>query len=94
MRSYMGREWVRGQASIAWPYRFTNFPVMVTHSRSNKVIRKGITLVWNATLWVLWNVRNGKIFETKDCAQEEVIEKIKVVSWKWFLSRMAKSSCL
>ena len=61
---------------------------------SNKKIRKGHWLIWLATIWVLWKVRNDKIFNGKIYTVEEVVEEIKVLSWRWVLSRTHFAVCL
>jgi len=60
----------------------------------NSKIKKGRWLVWLATLWLLWKVRNDSIFNQKIYKVEEVVEEIKVLSWRWILSRTKFPVCL
>ncbi|GAU46639.1 hypothetical protein TSUD_246650 [Trifolium subterraneum] len=61
---------------------------------SNKKEKKGICLIWNAFMWVVWKTRNRCIFNNMAAICEEVVEQIKVMSWQWFIGRMAKAPCL
>jgi hypothetical protein len=60
----------------------------------NKNVKKGRWMVWIATIWVLWKARNDNIFNRKSIFVEEIVEEIKVVSWRWFLSRTQLPVCL
>jgi hypothetical protein len=60
----------------------------------NKKIKKGRLMVWLATVWVLWKVRNDNIFNRKIHVVEEIVEEIKVLSWRWLLSRTQFPVCL
>jgi len=60
----------------------------------NKKIKKGRWLVWLATLWVLWKVRNDNIFNRRIYEADEAVEKIKVLSWRWILSQTKLPVCL
>jgi hypothetical protein len=55
--------------------------------RIKKEGRRGILMVWHAALWTLWRTRNEKIFLGKMIEVEEIIDKIKLVSWKWLLAK-------
>jgi len=48
---------------------------------SNKKLRQGFWLIWYASLWVIWIVRNDIIFNNGTFDVDEVVEKIKVISW-------------
>jgi hypothetical protein len=54
---------------------------------------KGLWLVWHTTIWVLWVKRNDLIFKGINYVVEEVIEEIKVLSWRWMLDRSSTPSC-
>ena len=51
-------------------------------------------MIWQVTIWVLWKVRNDKIFKGTNCGFEEIVEEIKVLSWRWVLERMKIPVCL
>jgi len=40
-------------------------------------------LIWLSTLWVLWKVHSDKIFNGRSYAVDEIVEEIKVLSWRW-----------
>ncbi|AES95629.1 hypothetical protein MTR_5g027610 [Medicago truncatula] len=52
---------------------------------STRKLRQGFWLIWHATLWVIWKVRNEIIFNNGTFDVEEVVENIKVLSWSWSL---------
>jgi hypothetical protein len=54
----------------------------------------GVLLVWHAIIWMLWLVRNGLVFVRKVIEPDEIFEKIKLVSWKWLLSKKISAPCL
>lgn len=43
-------------------------------------------MIWQATLWKIWNVRNGLIFKDSSYTLDEIIDDIKFYSWKWIRS--------
>ncbi|GAU28852.1 hypothetical protein TSUD_21890 [Trifolium subterraneum] len=60
----------------------------------NKKIRKGYGLIWHATIWRLWKSRNDIIFSNGVIDAEKVIDEIKLLSWRWGLSRHNIPICL
>ncbi|MCI30693.1 cysteine-rich receptor-like protein kinase, partial [Trifolium medium] len=64
---------------------------MVRASARNVKVRKGFLLIWHATLWSLWKARNGSIFANGFFAPNDIVEEIKVTSWKWSLARLKVS---
>lgn len=58
-----------------------------------KSIRRGLRLIWHATIWVLWKARNDKIFNNRNLVVD-IVEDIKVVTWWWSLEIMAMSPCM
>ncbi|GAU36254.1 hypothetical protein TSUD_214510 [Trifolium subterraneum] len=61
---------------------------------SNKKIRKGYALIWHATIWMLWKSRNEIIFSNGVKDSEKVFDEIKLLSWRWGLSRHSIPTCL
>jgi len=59
-----------------------------------KVTKRGWWLIWLATLWMLWKVRNDKIFKRLVYEVDEIVEEVKVLSWRWLLSRTKTPGCL
>jgi len=60
----------------------------------DKKMRKGVWLIWHAIIWVIWKGRNERIFNNLIKEEEELVEEIKVFSWRWVLSRLNVSPCL
>lgn len=50
------------------------------------------SLVWFATIWVIWNQRNGLLFKEKKVEVREMLEQIKLKSWLWTTARCAQFS--
>jgi hypothetical protein len=81
-------------------YFFPIPPNLFIHWRSwswggrDKNVKKGFWLIWNTTIWVLWTVRNDKIFKEINYVVDEIVEEVKVLSWRWLLSRMHTPVCL
>lgn len=60
----------------------------------NKNRLRGWWLIWITTIWVLWKVRNDKIFNDINHEVDEIVEEVKVLSWRWLLYRMNIPVCL
>lgn len=44
--------------------------------------------MWHATIWVLWKGRNNRIFNDGVEFVDDLVEEIKVLSWRWAMSRL------
>ena len=51
-------------------------------------------LIWHAILWVIWKIRNDRIFNNIVKEVDEMVEQIKVVSRHWSMNRLNIMSCL
>jgi hypothetical protein len=60
---------------------------------SNK-FRKGLRLVWHTAIWVLWRARNNLIFNNIREDPVDIVEGIKVLSWRWSVDRLNIPPCL
>jgi len=60
----------------------------------NNRIRKGFCLIWHAVVWSVCKARNERIFNNSNCGVEEILEAVKVLSWKWTLSPLKIPACL
>jgi hypothetical protein len=69
------------------------FDVLKASARNRK-IRKGFVMIWHASLWAIWKARNGAIFANGVFAPLEIVDSIKVMSWKWSMSRLKLPPCL
>jgi hypothetical protein len=57
------------------------------NSLGGKKFRKGLCMIWSAVVWSLWRHRNSVMFDNGRISSMEVLEVIKVSSWKWWLSQ-------
>lgn len=60
----------------------------------NKRIRNGLRLIWHATIWVMWKARNDKVFNNCNSEVGDMVDDIKVVSWRWALDRISMPPCM
>ncbi|MCI03235.1 hypothetical protein A2U01_0024271, partial [Trifolium medium] len=84
--------WI-GVVIVIPPTLFSLFEVL-RGMASNKKIRMGYLLIWHATLWCLWKARNNTIFANGSMDSKDIVEEIKVLSWKWSLVRLKSSPCM
>ncbi|WJX78360.1 hypothetical protein P8452_61591 [Trifolium repens] len=47
-----------------------------------KKIRKRLSIVWLAFVWVIWRVRNNQVFDNVDGTVENTMDKIQCLSWQ------------
>jgi hypothetical protein len=59
----------------------------------NKKVRKGFRLIWHAAIWSIWLARNNHIFNNVVKEPMEVVEDIKVLSWRWSADRLKIPPC-
>jgi hypothetical protein len=67
---------------------------VIRGSTRNTKIRKGFLMIWHATLWAIWKARNSAIFSSSTYLPEQIVDDIKVLSWKWSLGRQKILPCL
>jgi hypothetical protein len=60
----------------------------------NKKLRKGLTLIFCSVVWNIWRCRNSVLFDNESKTVPELIEAIKISSWKWWLSDGSSRTCL
>jgi hypothetical protein len=75
------------------PSLVTLFEVFLESARKAKM-RSGFVLIWHASLWSMWRARNNSMFADGSFSPMEIVDNIKVVSWKWSLSRLKLFPCL
>jgi hypothetical protein len=44
-------------------------------------------MIWLGVIWILWRRRNAVLFDNGGIDVAEIIEEIKVITWKWWLSQ-------
>jgi hypothetical protein len=55
---------------------------------------KGRMMIACAVFWMLWKFRNQAVFDNGSSSVVELVEGVKVASWKWWLARTKNSQCL
>jgi hypothetical protein len=75
------------------PNLFISFALWTTCGR-NKFEKAGPRLIWFACIWVLWRSRNDCVFNSDVVNHMLIVDKIKLVSWQWFIGRLATNPCL
>ncbi|PNX68911.1 anthocyanin 3'-O-beta-glucosyltransferase, partial [Trifolium pratense] len=48
---------------------------------------------WHATVWAIWNSRNDVIFARGTVSVESLVDKVKLSSWKWHLTKNPGNPC-
>jgi len=56
-------------------------------------VRLGLLLVWHAVIWTIWVSRNDLIFAGGLLREEPVVDRVKLLAWKWFRAKCPASSC-
>jgi hypothetical protein len=56
--------------------------------------RKGMIMITAAVLWSLWRCRNAVLFDNGTGTVSELVEAVKVLSWKWWMSRTNPAPCM
>jgi hypothetical protein len=55
---------------------------------------KGRLMICCATVWQIWRYRNSILFDNNRGTVLDLIEAVKVASWKWWLARSKNAHCL
>jgi hypothetical protein len=66
----------------------------LSDAAKNKRIRKGFHLIWHTVLWSIWRSRNNFIFNDIRTDPLDLVEEVKVLSWKWSTVRLKITPCL
>jgi hypothetical protein len=59
-----------------------------------KKSRQGMSTICAAVCWNIWRCRNSILFDNGSGSVMELVEAIKISSWKWWLSRSSAANCL
>jgi hypothetical protein len=79
---------------IILPHNLASSLAMLIHSARSKKEKVGLSLIWCAVMWVIWNVRNGCIFNNDAVFGDDMVEQIKILSWRWYIGKVAKGPFL
>ncbi|WJX96105.1 hypothetical protein P8452_77351 [Trifolium repens] len=66
----------------------------LSEAAKNGKSRKGFRLVWHSVIWCMWKARNDLIFNNVRKELLEVVEEIKIISWRWSAVRLKIPPCL
>jgi len=61
---------------------------------AGKKMCNGFPMIWHAVVWSIWCARNDQIFNNKTGEVDELVEEIKVLSWRWHLDRSNSPACM
>jgi hypothetical protein len=89
--------WLEIAAWLQIPFSFPHslFPVFYwLLSAGNPKAAKGRLMICCATVWQIWRYRNAVLFDSNRGDVSELVEAVKVASWKWWLARSKNSHCL
>jgi hypothetical protein len=75
------------------PNLFLSFAMWTTWGM-NKFVKAGLRLIWCVSIWVLWRARNDCVFNVDVVNSMVIIDTIKLLSWQWFIGRLATTPCL
>ncbi|PNY01545.1 hypothetical protein L195_g024845 [Trifolium pratense] len=53
----------------------------------------GMVLMWHAVVWSIWTFWNDIIFAGGSPTIYNLVDRVKVSSWKWFLGENPDSPC-
>jgi hypothetical protein len=84
-------EWL--QVSFGLPHNLLSL-FNTLQEVGNKKLRIGFLMICCSVVWNLWKWRNAVLFDNTRMTVAELIESIKVSSWKWWLSKTSPSLCL
>ncbi|XP_045802312.1 uncharacterized protein LOC123895887 [Trifolium pratense] len=82
--------WMGVEASlqVGGRHHFTFFGSLVKSKKGGKVKH----LIWLATTWCLWRLRNNIVFRGDFADFSGLLDQIKFVSWLWFSGRAGRKS--
>jgi hypothetical protein len=80
--------------TIILPNSIVSSLAILMNCAKNKREKVGLCLIWNTFVWVVWNARNNHIFNNVTVICDELVEEVKIMSWKWYISRVAKGRFL
>jgi hypothetical protein len=60
----------------------------------NKKGRQGMLMIGAAVVWILRRCRNSLLFDNGNGSVTELVDAVKVSSWKWWLSRSSTAQCM
>jgi hypothetical protein len=77
-------------------FNFITPPNLILHinclssAMCTKKLRRGAWIICHVVIWIIWKMRNDRIFNNKI----REVEQIKAVAWHWSMNRLKIASCL
>jgi hypothetical protein len=84
--------WLRLNFSL--PHSISSMLNLLGTTSGSKHSRKGMVMIWSAVIWGIWRHRNKIIFDNGVKDSAKLLEDIKLMAWKWWISRGTQSPCL
>jgi hypothetical protein len=81
------------QIPFVLPHNLSSLFYCLMGERKRKA-RRGLFMIGCSVVWNLWHCRNLVVFDGGGGSVSDVVDKIKVVSWKWWLSDSSNPLCL
>jgi hypothetical protein len=82
-----------GVSSVMPPSLPSSYAIFVGHG-ANRKRRKGLSVIWLAFVWVLWKVRNDRVFNNVVVDVPMIFDLVQRMSWNWFINKTAKAPFL
>ncbi|KAK2431104.1 cyclophilin [Trifolium repens] len=60
----------------------------------NSKIRNGMIMICTAVVWHLWRCQNSLFFDNGTRTIKDLLQAVKISSWKWWMSRSSSGQCL
>jgi hypothetical protein len=60
----------------------------------NKKGRQGMLMIGAAVVWILWRCHNSVLFDNGNGSVVDLVEAVKITSWKWWMSRSTTAHCM
>ncbi|WJX67033.1 hypothetical protein P8452_51532 [Trifolium repens] len=73
------------------PHNILSLLIYVATTPGTKYLRRGLVMIWCAVIWSVWRHRNRIVFENGVLDGVELLDDIKVASWKWWIGRGSSS---
>jgi hypothetical protein len=77
-------------SNLAGYDHFTRFGQLFRHQKKGRINH----LIWLATTWCIWNLRNQVVFNGATPDASTLFEDIKFYSWLWFSRHFTRNSCI
>jgi hypothetical protein len=70
------------------PHTITSILNLMASTRGSKQARRGMVMIWISLIWTVWRHRNRIIFENGSVNLTELLDDVKIMSWKWWIGKL------